>query len=137
MILESMKMEHEVVAVRSGTVRRVPVGPGDAVAAHAVLVEVEEGAVSAPESEAAEAHSPAAVRPELAELRARVAHTLDAGRARGDGAPSRRRAQNGPREHRRPVRPRELRGVRSARRGGATGAARPSTTSESARRPTA
>ena len=81
LIIESMKMEHEVRAVHSGTVRRVPVGPGDAVAAQAVLVEVEEGMVSAPEGAAAEAVSPAAVRPELTELRARVANTLDAGRA--------------------------------------------------------
>jgi acetyl-CoA carboxylase carboxyltransferase component len=76
-----MKMEHEVVAVHSGTVRRVTVGPGDAVAANAVLLEVEKGVVIAPEEDVAEALSPAAVRPELAELRARVANTLDAGRA--------------------------------------------------------
>ena len=80
LIIESMKMEHEVVAVHSGTVRRVSVGPGDAVAANTVLLEVEEGVVSAPEEDAAEVLSPTAVRPELAELRARVANTLDAGR---------------------------------------------------------
>jgi acetyl-CoA carboxylase carboxyltransferase component len=80
LIIESMKMEHEVVAVHSGTVRRVPVGPGHAVAANTVLLEVEEGVVSAPEEDAAEALSPTAARPELAELRARVANTLDAGR---------------------------------------------------------
>ncbi len=78
--VESMKMEHEVVAVHSGTVRRVAVGPGDAVAASAVLVEVEEGVVSAPEEQTSEVPSPAAVRPELSELRARVDNTLDAGR---------------------------------------------------------
>jgi acetyl-CoA carboxylase carboxyltransferase component len=80
LIIESMKMEHEVVAVHSGTVRRVPVGPGDAVVANTVLVEVEEGAVSAPDEGVDRALSPTAVRPELAELRARVANTLDAGR---------------------------------------------------------
>jgi acetyl-CoA carboxylase carboxyltransferase component len=80
LILESMKMEHEVVAPHSGTVRRVPVGSGDAVVANTVLLEIEEGAVSAPEASAAEAPSPAAIRPELAELQARVANTLDAGR---------------------------------------------------------
>jgi acetyl-CoA carboxylase carboxyltransferase component len=85
LILESMKMEHELVATHSGTVRRVAVGPGDAVAANAVLLEIEEGEVSAPEESVAEAHSPAAVRPELAELRARVAHTLDAGRPEATG----------------------------------------------------
>jgi acetyl-CoA carboxylase carboxyltransferase component len=80
LIIESMKMEHEVVAVHSGIVRRVLVGPGDAVAATAVLLEVEEGVVSPPEADVAEALSPTTVRPELAELRARVANTLDAGR---------------------------------------------------------
>ena len=73
-------MEHEVVAVHSGTVRRVAVGPGDAVAANVVLLEVEEGVVDAPEDQLSDIPSPAAVRPELVELRARVANTLDAGR---------------------------------------------------------
>jgi acetyl-CoA carboxylase carboxyltransferase component len=81
LIIESMKMEHEVAAARSGTVRQVRVGPGDAVAANAVLLEVEEGDVSAPEDDATETLSPTAVRPELAELRVRVANTLDEGRA--------------------------------------------------------
>ena len=80
LILESMKMEHEVVAVLSGTVRRVSVGPGDAVAANAVLLEMEEGVVSAPEEQTSKGPAPAVVRPELAELWARVANTLDAGR---------------------------------------------------------
>jgi acetyl-CoA carboxylase carboxyltransferase component len=80
LIIESMKMEHEVVAVRSGAVRRVSVGPGDAVAANAELLEVEDGVVSAPAPDVVGTHSPAAVRPELAELLARVDNTLDAGR---------------------------------------------------------
>jgi acetyl-CoA carboxylase carboxyltransferase component len=80
LIIESMKMEHEIVAVDSGTVRGVLVEPGDAVAANAVLFEVEAGVVSAPEDDVAEALSPAAVRPEVTELRERVSNTLDAGR---------------------------------------------------------
>jgi acetyl-CoA carboxylase carboxyltransferase component len=80
LIIESMKMEHEVVAAHSGTVRRLLVGPGDAVAANAILVEVEEGEVNAPAVGATESHSPAVIRPELTELRERVANTLDAGR---------------------------------------------------------
>jgi len=79
-ILESMKMEHEVLAGRSGTVRHIAVAPGDAVEANGILVEVEEGAVDAPEHADVAAVSPGAVRPELAELRARVANTLDSGR---------------------------------------------------------
>jgi acetyl-CoA carboxylase carboxyltransferase component len=80
LIIESMKMEHEIVAVDSGTVRGVLVEPGDAVAANAVLFEVEAGVVSAPEDDVAEVLSPAAVRPEVTELRERVSNTLDAGR---------------------------------------------------------
>ena len=79
-ILESMKMEHEVLAGYSGTVRRIAVAPGDAVEANGVLVEVEEGAVDAPEQAGVANVSPGSVRPELAELRARVANTLDSGR---------------------------------------------------------
>ncbi len=74
-------MEHEVAAARSGTVHRLRVGPGDAVVANAVLLEVEEGDVSAPEDDGTETFSPTTVRPELAELRVRVANTLDKGRA--------------------------------------------------------
>ena len=81
LIIESMKMEHEVAAARSGTVHRLRVGPGDAVVANAVLLEVEEGDVSAPEDDGTETFSPTTVRPELAELRVRVANTLDKGRA--------------------------------------------------------
>jgi len=80
-ILESMKMEHVVAAGHSGTVGRVHVAEGDAVVASAVLVEVEEGPVDLPEPRDAEPTGRGSLRPELAELRARVAHTGDAGRA--------------------------------------------------------
>ena len=81
LILESMKMEHVVEAAHSGTVRRIAVGPGEAVVANAVLVEVEEGAVDAPAEALAGTASPGSVRPELAKLRERQATTLDSGRA--------------------------------------------------------
>jgi acetyl-CoA carboxylase carboxyltransferase component len=81
LILESMKMEHVVAAGRSGTVARVVVAPGDAVGASAALLEITEGVVDAPEATGTGAVSSTLVRPELAELRARVANTLDAGRA--------------------------------------------------------
>ena len=42
-ILESMKMEHEVAAASTGTVRQVTVSPGDTVAAGDQLVVIEEG----------------------------------------------------------------------------------------------
>jgi pyruvate/2-oxoglutarate dehydrogenase complex dihydrolipoamide acyltransferase (E2) component len=98
LILESMKMEHVVEAVRSGTVRRLAVGPGDAVTAGATLVEVEEGRVDAPAVTAAAVASPGSVRPELAELRRRVANTLDEGRVEAT-TPTCRRKANGSREH--------------------------------------
>src|SRR5665213_3466363 len=81
LILESMKMEHEVAATHSGTVRTVLVEAGNAVVANAALVDVEEGLVDAPKTIDIDAVSPGLVRPELAELRVREANTLDAGRA--------------------------------------------------------
>jgi acetyl-CoA carboxylase carboxyltransferase component len=91
LILESMKMEHEVAAAGSGTVRRVAVTPGGAVAAGDVLLDIEAGDVEAPEPVAGAAGpaSSESVRPELAELRARVANTFDNGRME---ATARRRA---------------------------------------------
>jgi len=80
-ILESMKMEHVVAAPHSGTVHRVHVSAGDAVVADALLLDVEEGVVEGPPPTAAEATPRGPVRAELAELRARVARTLDTGRA--------------------------------------------------------
>ena len=80
LILESMKMEHVVAAGHSGTVVRIAVAPGEAVAAHAILMEIEEGPVDLPEVADTGAPSVGHVRPELAELQARVANTLDAGR---------------------------------------------------------
>jgi acetyl-CoA carboxylase carboxyltransferase component len=50
------------------------------VAAHAILIEIEEGPVDPPEVTGTGAPSVGHVRPELAELQARVANTLDAGR---------------------------------------------------------
>ena len=80
LILESMKMEHVVAAGHSGTVVSIAVAPGEAVAAHAILMEIEEGPVDTPEVTDTGAPSVGHVRPELAELEARVANTLDAGR---------------------------------------------------------
>jgi acetyl-CoA carboxylase carboxyltransferase component len=80
LILESMKMEHAVVAADSGIIRNVLVVPGDAVAAGASLLEIELGAVAAPVVSESDQHPPGFVRPELAELLQRVANTLDANR---------------------------------------------------------
>jgi len=80
LVLESMKMEQLVVAESSGTVRSVVVGPGDSIQAGALLVQIEDGDVTAPEPVHPDSGAAPSVRPELAELRARVAGTLDSGR---------------------------------------------------------
>jgi acetyl-CoA carboxylase carboxyltransferase component len=80
LVLESMKMEHDVVAMEAGTVRHITVQPGDAVVAAAILVDIEPGVVEAPHALEGKGASPGSVRPELAELRQRVGNTLDAGR---------------------------------------------------------
>ena len=84
LLLESMKMEHPVEANAPGTVRDVTVAVGDAVQSGDVLLRIDEDAVgtrsgSEPDTGHAGADAPV-VRPELDELRRRVAATLDEGR---------------------------------------------------------
>jgi acetyl-CoA carboxylase carboxyltransferase component len=86
-VVESMKMEHVVEAAAPGTVGSVAVSEGDAVQAGDVLVRIDEDATAATTTAAAAtAAAPGAepagggIRPELVELRARVATTLDEGR---------------------------------------------------------
>jgi acetyl-CoA carboxylase carboxyltransferase component len=93
-VLEAMKMEHEVRAEGSGRVRELRVAHGDAVEEGDVLLTWEPAAESQAEpgsgpASGAEAPAAAAVRPELAELLDRLALTADA--ARPD-AVARRRA---------------------------------------------
>ncbi|HXY26854.1 MAG TPA: carboxyl transferase domain-containing protein, partial [Acidimicrobiales bacterium] len=95
-VLEAMKMEHPVEAATAGRVDAVAVAPGDAVQSGDVLVTLHPagtggaagaatmggGETTALREGATVGATPAVgVRPELAELRARVAATLDAGRA--------------------------------------------------------
>jgi acetyl-CoA carboxylase carboxyltransferase component len=84
LVIESMKMEHVVEAAAPGTVATVAVSAGDAVQQGDVLLSIDETRAeavaangNAPE---AGAEQPDVVRPELAELRTRVAATLDEGR---------------------------------------------------------
>jgi acetyl-CoA carboxylase carboxyltransferase component len=84
LVLESMKMEHVVEATTAGRIDSVAVGPGDAVQTGDVLVTVVQvnhvpGAADDVAADAA-APTPGGLRPELAEVRARVGTTLDAGR---------------------------------------------------------
>ena len=86
LLIESMKMEHVVEAAAPGTVATVAVSAGDAVQQGDVLLSIDETEAhthamaangKAPETVAEQPH---VVRPELEELRARVAATLDEGR---------------------------------------------------------
>ena len=88
LVLESMKMEHVVEAGAPGTVDSVAVAAGDAVQAGDVLVRIEEEAGAAGNVVPAAGDVGSAgggVRPELAELRARVATSLDDGRPAATG----------------------------------------------------
>lgn len=78
-VLESMKMEHLVEAATSCRIDSVAVGPGASVQTGDVLVRYEPVDGDSPLPVATRPHRDE-VRPELDELRARVAQTLDAGR---------------------------------------------------------
>ena len=87
LLLESMKMEHVVAADAPGTVAAITVAVGDAVGSGDVLLRIDEdgGGEAGPvevevEADVPEPGADVAVRPELGELRARVAATLDEGR---------------------------------------------------------
>jgi len=82
-VLESMKMEHVVEAATPGVIDSILVAPGDAVQTGDVIVRMTESDVADTDVDIV-AESPTVahdeIRPELAELRARVDATLDAGR---------------------------------------------------------
>jgi acetyl-CoA carboxylase carboxyltransferase component len=81
LLLESMKMEHVIEAAAPGTVAAVAVSVGDAVQSGDVLLRMEEDGTPVGRVAAEEPGGLSDVRrPELEELRARVAATLDAGR---------------------------------------------------------
>jgi len=79
-ILESMKMEHVVVAETGGVIHRIEVAVGETVAAGQALVVVTPGAVAAATTTAAADADLDAIRPDLAEVRARHALGLDEAR---------------------------------------------------------
>ena len=89
-VLESMKMEHVVQAAAAGTVQAVAVSASDAVQAGDLLLLIDEDEPGADVPIAGDRDADAGtgvatgsgdrVRPELAELRARMDGTLDAGR---------------------------------------------------------
>ncbi|MFU8814742.1 MAG: carboxyl transferase domain-containing protein [Pseudomonadales bacterium] len=80
LVMESMKMEHEIRAPHGGIVRRVDVQPGDTVREGHALVFVEPAEVAAADAAEAQAVDPDSIRPDLAEVVARQRKTLDAAR---------------------------------------------------------
>jgi acetyl/propionyl-CoA carboxylase alpha subunit/acetyl-CoA carboxylase carboxyltransferase component len=90
MVMESMKMEHEIRASRGGLVRRLDVGRGDTVREGTPLVFIEPADVAAAEGQQVEEVDLDHVRPDLREVLARRDKTLDAARPE---AVARRRAK--------------------------------------------
>jgi acetyl-CoA carboxylase carboxyltransferase component len=79
-ILESMKMEHEVLAGATGTIRQVAVAPGDTVAAGDQLLLIEDGAVRETDDTTADTIDAGRVRADLTEVLDRQALVLDEAR---------------------------------------------------------
>ena len=79
-IMESMKMEHEIKAAVGGTVRQVAVSPGDTIYAGQLLVAIEEAEAGSAEAAIEEVLDLDEIRPDLAEVLERKHKTLDEGR---------------------------------------------------------
>jgi len=80
MVLEAMKMEHEVRAERAGCVHAVTVDVGGTVDAGATVLLVTESADAETEAAASQAIAPGHIRPDLAEVIERHRTGLDEGR---------------------------------------------------------
>ena len=91
LVMEAMKMEHEIRAPVSGTLRQFTVAAGDTVWEGHALAFVEEKEVALDDEGAAEEVDLAHVRADLAEVHDRHAVTLDA--ARPDAVAKRRRTE--------------------------------------------
>jgi acetyl-CoA carboxylase carboxyltransferase component len=76
-VLESMKMEHDVLAPASGHVAKVACAAGDTVEEGQRLVVIEPAEVAASVAAAGQTSDPDAIRPDLAEVVERHARTLD------------------------------------------------------------
>ncbi len=89
LVLEAMKMEHVIASPGSGIVRAVEVAAGDTIYEGGLLIVIEEAEVEGPETASEAAVDLDYVRPDLAELEARLAKTGDA--ARPDAVARRRK----------------------------------------------
>ena len=90
LVMESMKMEHEIRSPVSGVVTRLTVAPGDTVHAGHALAFIEEAEVDGAATAVEEAVDLDAIRPDLAEVLERHDRTRDAERP---AAIARRRAK--------------------------------------------
>ena len=88
LVMEAMKMEHEIRSSVSGLVREVTVAVGDTVYEGHPLAFIEERELAERSAESAEAADLDFIRPDLAEVHARHAATLDV--ARPDAVAKRR-----------------------------------------------
>jgi acetyl-CoA carboxylase carboxyltransferase component len=79
-VLESMKMEHDVLAPTSGVVTKVTVGEGDTVDEGQRLVVIKPADVAASVGVGPAVSDPDVIRPDLAEVLDRHSRTLDAAR---------------------------------------------------------
>ncbi len=79
-VLEAMKMEHVVTAVAGGIIRLVVATTGDVLLPGQALLFIEPQETGAQHGAEAEIRDPDAIRPDLAEVLARHALTLDAAR---------------------------------------------------------
>lgn len=80
LVMEAMKMEHEIRSGIGGIVRRIGVHKGDTVHAGYPMAFIEESEVSADSASEADAVDLEYVRPDLAEVHSRHAVTLDSAR---------------------------------------------------------
>jgi acetyl/propionyl-CoA carboxylase alpha subunit/acetyl-CoA carboxylase carboxyltransferase component len=80
LVMEAMKMEHVIQSTKSGTVREITVAKGDTVFEGHPLAFLAEGEVAQDHADHEEAVDLDAIRPDLAEVLARQAKTLDAQR---------------------------------------------------------
>ena len=81
MVLEAMKMEHEITAPMDGEIRALHFSEGEAVGENDVLVTMQQSpAFAAPVLKQEHISSPSTLRADLTRLQARLEHTLDVNR---------------------------------------------------------
>ena len=80
-VLEAMKMQHGITATTDGVVKQVHISLGDVVEEKAPIVTLTGGGTVAKQAEKQDTQDLDAIRPDLAELNARLERTQDAARS--------------------------------------------------------